>query len=90
MTVTLELSPEEAAALQARAGAGGTDVEAVLHGLIAPLVAVRAASPSPAQGPPTDDADEDPDERAERERDLAEFKANMNRWRAEQGRPPLA
>jgi len=78
MTITLELTPEEAAALRRRADAAGTDIEAVLHGLIAAL-APRAAPPEALE--------EDPEER---DREQAELRANLDRWRAEQGRPPLS
>jgi len=35
-----------------------------------------------------EDETDDPEEPAERDRDLEEFNANMNHWRAEKGRPP--
>ena len=41
MTITLDLTPEEHAALRRRAEADGTDVEAVLRGLIARLTPPR-------------------------------------------------
>jgi len=79
MTITLELTPEEATALRRRAAATGTDVEAVLRGLIAAL------APPPAP-PAAKEFEEDPEER---DREQAELRANLDRWRAEQGRPPL-
>ena len=36
-----------------------------------------------------EDETDDPEELAQRDRDLEEFKANMNRWRAEEGRLPV-
>lgn len=36
-----------------------------------------------------EDETDDPEELAERDRELEEFKANMNRWRAEEGRLPV-
>ncbi len=102
MTVTLELKPEELAALSERADADGVDIETVLHS----LVAQAASSPAPqVQEKPAlteqqkglaallqswdeEDETDDPEELAERDRELEEFKANINRWRAEEGRPP--
>lgn len=92
MTMTLELTLEEAAALESRARAEGVDIRAVLHSLIAQLV------PSPALEPPEraaalvqawrrEEETGDPEERAERDREREELKANRDRWRAEQGRP---
>ena len=81
MTVTLELTPEEHAALRRRAESEGTDIEAVLRGLIA-----RLALPPP---PSLDAAPDDPEEQAEHDRERAEVKANLDRWRAEQGRSPV-
>ena len=62
MIVTLELRPEELDALHHRA-AEGTDVEAVLHGLIAALL------PRPVLERP----EEDPEERAERDRERGSY-----------------
>ena len=36
-----------------------------------------------------EDETDDPEELARRDRDLEEFMANMNRWRAEEGRLPV-
>lgn len=84
MTVTLELTPEEAAALEGRARAEGASVEAVLHRLIARLTPPPIREPSARQAGGADD----PEERAEHDREREEMRANMDRWRAEQGRPP--
>lgn len=101
MIVMLELSPEEVSVLTAEAEAGGIDIETVLHNLIATqmrgdedraantehlakqheIATIMAAWTS-------EDHTDDPEELAEREREISEFVANMNRWRAE-GRPPL-
>ncbi len=99
MTITLELRPEEATALQDRALAESVDIETLLHRLIAQM-----ASPSASQvgGKPEfsekkpglaalnqawrkQDETDDPEEQAERDRELEELKANMLRWRAEEG-----
>lgn len=101
MTVTLELTPEEAVVLRTRAEADGVDIETVLHR----LVAQAASSPAPQvpeqpaltdkqkgalalmQSWPGGEQADDPEEQAEREREQQEFAANINRWRAEQGLP---
>ena len=102
MTVTLQLKPEELTALHSRADAEGVDVETVLHRLVA-QIAPSPASQTREKREPTEkqkalaallqswreeDQTDDPEELAGRDRDLEEFKANMNRWRAEEGRPP--
>ena len=79
MTITLELTSEEQAALRRRAEAEGTGIEAVLRGLIARLAPPPAASLTPGAVP------DDPEELAERDRERAEVQANLDRWRAEQG-----
>ena len=79
MTITLELTPQEAAALRRHADATGTDIEAVLRGLIAALA--PSAAPHAVLG-----LEEDAEERG---REQAELRANLDRWRAEQGKPPL-
>ncbi len=92
MTVTLELTLEETAALENCARAGGVDIQSVLHSLVAQIV------PLPATEPPEraaalmyawrrEEETDDPEERAEHDREREELKANMDRWRAEQGRP---
>lgn len=101
MIVNLELSPEEVAVLTAQAEAEGVDIEAVLHKLIARLM--RGAPDYVANEDhlvkqheiatimaawKAEDNTDDPEELAEREREISEFVANMNRWRNE-GRPPL-
>ena len=102
MTVTMELSPEELTALHSRAAAEGVDVATVLHRLvaqIAPLPTLEAqgkreltekqkAAVALMQAWRQEDETDDPEELAERDRELEEFKANMNRWRAEEGRLP--
>ncbi len=100
MTVTLELKPEELTVLHQRAHAEGVDIETVLHSLVA-----QAAPPPAIEKPELnekqkaaialmqacrqEDETDDPEELAERDRELEEFKANMNRWRAEEGRLPV-
>ena len=98
MTVTLELKPEEISVLADRAQAQGTDIESVLHGLVAQI------TPTPPQIEPQVNekkraaiallgswlAEKDemtPEELAQNDVDFQEFKANINRWRAEEGRP---
>ena len=102
MTVTLELRPDELDALRRRADAEGVDIETVLHRLIALIVPPPAsgmreerkltekqkALAALLQSWREEDQTDDPEELAERDRNLEEFKANMNRWRAEEGRPP--
>ena len=80
MTITLELRPEEVAALQNRALAEDIDIETLLHRLIA-----QSASPSAPQAWREKDETDDPEEQAEREREMEELKANLLRWRAEEG-----
>ena len=93
MTLNVELNAEEAAALSERAAADGTDIETVVHGLIAQLIfrpatgtakqsALAALLPSRSAAASSDD----PEALAEREQELAELKANVDRWRAESGR----
>lgn len=97
MTVTLELSPEEEAALSRRAQAQGTDVEAVLHSLVAQIAPPAQPELNERQRSAIalmqqwreEDKTDDPEEMEERDRELEEFKANMNRWRAEEGRLPV-
>ena len=79
MTITLDLTPEEHDALRRRAEAEGTDIEAVLHGLLARLTPPAVPSSMPVA------VLDDPEEQAERDRDRAEVQANLDRWRAEQG-----
>ena len=102
MTVTLELRPDEPTALNHRADAEGVNVETVLHRLIAQIVLPPAPEAREKREPTEkqkalvallqswreEDQTDDPEELAERDRNLEEFKANMNRWRAEEGRPP--
>ena len=103
MILTLELRPEEFTALHSRADAEGVDVETVLHRLVA-HIAPPPAPEARGQRELTEkqkglaallqswrdeDQTDDPEELAERNWDLEEFKANMNRWRAEEGRSPV-
>jgi hypothetical protein len=100
LTVTLELKPAEAAALN-------TDIETVLHRIIAQITPVAEpeslASPSDETPPLTEkqkaaiavldswrleDATDDEEELRRRDAEFEDFKANINRWRAEEGRPP--
>ena len=73
MTLTLDLTLEEHAALRRRAEAEGIGIEAVLHGLIAALTPPL----------PPGDTPDDPEEWAERDREREEVQANLARWRAE-------
>jgi hypothetical protein len=107
LTVTLELKPAEAAALNTRASEQGTDIETVLHRIIAQITPVAEpeslASPSEETPPLTEkqkaaiavldswrleDATDDEEELRRRDAEFEDFKANINRWRAEEGRPP--
>ena len=99
MTITLELRPEEVAALQNRAYAENVDIETLLHRLIAQIaspsasqVGERPESPQKQQGLAAlsqawreIDETDDLEEQSERERELEELKANLLRWRAEEG-----
>ena len=103
MTLTLELRPEEFTALHSRTDAEGVDVETVLHRLVAQIVPPPAPEARGQrelsekqkgaiglmQAWRQEDETDDPEELAERDRELEEFKANMNRWRAEEGRLPV-
>lgn len=73
MTITLELSADEHAALASVAAAAGVPIETVLHGLIAQL-SVPAAK---AQETPDGDAAE------EQLREQEEVEANIRRWHRE-------
>ncbi len=75
MTVTLELSAEEAALLEAAAGAAGATREAVLRALIRQL---GAGGPEDAQAAVREETDPE-----ERRREQAEVEANIKRWHAE-------
>ena len=91
MIVSLSLSPEEVDLLTRRADADAVTIDAVLHGLIAELAPAASAQASPRIGAMIsalrgDEALDDPDDRAEWEREQAEMRANVARWRAEQGR----
>ena len=104
MTITLELRPEEVAALLDRAQAESVDIETLLHRLIAQMaspsalqVRVQPESPKKQEGLGAlsqvwrnQDETDDPEELAERDRELEELKANMLRWRAEEGRGPVS
>jgi len=98
-TITLELEPEEIAVLRDRAHAQGVDVEYVLHDLVAQLKNItpkgqpelndkQKAAIALMQAWRKEDETFDPEELADRDRELEEFKTNLNRWRAEEGRPP--
>ena len=76
MTVTLELSAEEAALLEAAAGAAGATREAVLRALIRQLAG--AGGPEDAQAAVPEETDPE-----ERRREQAEVEANIKRWHAE-------
>ena len=100
MTITLELRPEEVTALKKRAHAERVDIETVLHNLVSqiePPPALEAAEKPEftekqkgaialMQAWRKEDETDDPEELAQRDRELEEFKSNMNRWRAEEGR----
>lgn len=98
MTITLELSLEEETALSRRAQAQGTNLETVLHDLVAQI---DPQSPTPEltdqqnrlaallQTWAEEDKADDPDELDRRDHEMEEFKDNMNRWRAEEGKLPV-
>ena len=97
-TVSLELRPEELAALRHHAEAEGVDIETVVHRLIAQIVPSptpetreltekQKGGIAPMQAWRREDETDDPEALAERNRELEELKANLNRWRAEEGRP---
>ena len=104
MTITLELRPEEVTALQDRALAESVDIETLLHRLIAQMASLSAsqAGKQPEflqkqegltalnQAWRNQGETEDPEELADRDRELEELKANMLRWRAEEGRGPVS
>lgn len=98
MTITLDLKSEEESILAAQAEAQGVTVEMVLRLVIAQM----PPPPLPAPEIPEknkaaialltswmqEDSVMTDEERKEADRDLEGFKANINRWRAEEGRPP--
>ena len=99
MTITLELRPEEVALLQNRAYAENVDIETLLHRLIAQSASPSAPQiggmpeflkkkqglAALGQAWRSHEETDDPEEQAERERELEELKANLLRWRAEEG-----
>ena len=104
MTITLELRPEEVTALQDHALAESVDIETLLHRLIAQMASLSASqvgeqpeSPKKQEGLGglsqawrNQSETDDPEELAERDRELEELKANMLRWRADEGRGPVS
>ena len=78
MTITLQLSVDEHAAVEAVARAAGVSLETVLHGLIAQLSV-----------PPAAEARETPDRGAaeERRQEQAEVEANIKRWHTDRMQP---
>ena len=100
MTITLELRPEEVTALQDRALAESVDIETLLHRLITQMASLSASQagkqtefPQKQEGLTAlsqawrDQGEtEDPEELADRDRELEELKANMRRWQTEEGR----
>lgn len=82
---------------------GGSRIETV--SLEAVLQRIAAQLPAGAERPPLtdkqkaavalmnawreEDQTDDPEELARRDQELEDFKANMNRWRAEEGRLPV-
>jgi len=97
MTITIELQPDELAVLNDRAKSQGVGIDHVLHDLVAQLKAsqpkmelqlndTQKAAIALMQAWNKEDQTNDPEELAERERELEEFKVNINRWRAEEGR----
>jgi len=94
MRLSIDLNDAEFAALTERAGANGTDLETVVHGLIEPLIARPAQSAAKQNALAAllssrnaESLADDPEAAAEREQELAELKANVDRWRAESNRP---
>jgi len=79
MTIRLELSTEEQAALAAVAEAAGVSVETVLHGLVAQL-SVPGGAEVPKETPaPVAEPGAAEEERREQE----EVEANIKRWHQE-------
>lgn len=77
MTVTLELSADEARVLQEMARAAGVSVDTVLHGLIAQISLPHRKAP-PSAAPPAD-----PEAADEQKREQEEVEANVRRWHEE-------
>ena len=77
MTVTLELSADEHAALASVAAVAGVSLETVLHGLIAQL----SVPAEKERETPDGDAEE------ERRREQAEVEANIKRWHTDRMQP---
>lgn len=99
MEITLTLDPKEEQALRSEAQAQGVDVETALRRIIAqlerpaPPVKLDISEKNKAviallDAWRAEDALMTDEERTEADRDLAEFKGNINRWRTEEGRPP--
>jgi hypothetical protein len=99
LTVTLKLTPDEAETLNAQAREQGTDIETVLHRIIAQLAPSTSAEKPPLtenqkaaiallDSWSAEDSTDDEEELARRDVEFEEFKTNINRWRSEEGRPP--
>jgi hypothetical protein len=97
LTVILELTPDEAETLTAQARAQGTDIETLLHRIIAQLTPTterpsltekQKAAIALLDAWRDEDATDDDEELARRDAEFEEFKTNINRWRTEEGRPP--
>ncbi|HZP81990.1 MAG TPA: hypothetical protein VFB21_10155 [Chthonomonadaceae bacterium] len=93
MTLTIELTPEQEARLQQEARVQGKPAAEIVRALIEGLPP-RAQTPAERAQALFDrwaaeDATDDPEEIARRERECEEFKANMNANRAVEGRPPV-
>ena len=98
MVIQLELAPEEEAALKARAEAEGVDLPTVLHRLIrevgeAPdrpvLTEKQKAAIALFQSWLRERETLSDEELDRNDQEFEELKANMNRWRAEEGSPPV-
>ena len=99
-TITLEFEADEVAVLSDQARIRGVEVDNILHELVAQLKNVQVRGDKPElndkqkaaialmQSWREEDETHDPDELADRDRELEEFKTNINRWRTEEGRAP--
>lgn len=98
MTVTMNLEADEAAALTEQAEVQGVDIETVLHRLVAflpppsapqsPLTQKQQAALALLDSWTAEKEQMTSEELAESDAEFAELQANINRWRAEEGREP--
>ncbi len=101
MTVTLDLEPDQIEALTHHPNADADEIEAALRRLIAaqptkpeereqsePIVLSEKQKAAIALLRSWSEEEATPEERAQNDAEYEEFKANINRWRAEEGRAP--